>query len=294
MHPARKIWLALNNPRLLARKLNEFSTLIPKYDYTQNKSIFEKDWDNLILLDACNYNIAKQYDWGEDTLSVHRSRATSSQEFFRNEVSNRDLTDTVYISANAWIEDLYDDLELDLHKIIVFDINDPKILAQNMKEIAQNHENKRIVTHFIQPHFPVLSSDYEKINEEWYLDRPMNLWHRKMINNLKYDINREELIEAYKSNLETVLPIIKSSTNNIQGKTVVSADHGQLFGERVRPIPIKMWGHPLGAYADNLLNVPWIVYEDDNRKPISHGENRGIYKKDERNVKEKLKDLGYI
>lgn len=288
-----KLRLVANNPKLIARKLNQFSTLIPRYDYTKNKSIFAKDWDNLIILDACNHIVAKQYNWECEYMSAHRSRATNSKEFFLNEVSGRDLTDTVYISANAWVDELYDEADFNLHELIVVDINDPEDMATNVKSIAGKYENKRVVAHFMQPHFPVLSDDYKKVNEEWYADRPMNMWHNKMIDNLNYDITKERLIEAYEANLRTILPIIKNLVEDIRGKTVISADHGQIFDERVRPIPIKMWGHPQGAYANNLLNVPWIVYSG-NRKDIEPGENNGVSIQTDQDTKARLEELGYL
>lgn len=64
MNTIKKFKLAITNPVLLGRKLNEILTdNIQKYNYKRNTSVFDKDWDNLIILDACRFDIAKQYDW---------------------------------------------------------------------------------------------------------------------------------------------------------------------------------------------------------------------------------------
>jgi hypothetical protein len=57
----------------------------------------------------------------------------------------------------------------------------------------------------------------------------------------------------------------------------------------VRPIPIKEWGHPKGAYSDGILNVPWIVYESKNRKDISTGDSSNV--STDGKTKDRLKKL---
>jgi len=77
------------------------------------------------------------------------------------------------------------------------------------------------------------------------------------------------------------------------GKTIVTADHGNMVGERAFPIPFREWGHPRGVYTPELVDVPWLVYErgppDDQR-----GDSRRSRRiADDDVVVERLRDLGY-
>lgn len=295
VNTAEKIALSIKNPALLGRKLNKYSTRVPGYNYKKNRSVFDRDWDTLVILDACRYDIATQYDWGATDIDVHRSRSTNTKEFYINEVSGRDLRDTVYVTANVWISELADNgYDFNLHRIITSEI-DPESVYQKAETAYHDFTNKRIVVHFTQPHFPVIIDGYETVNDEWFCpEKPLNLWGNKLIGYHDTEISREELLDAYKANLEAVRPYVDQIVDNFEGKTVVSADHGQLFGERAGPVPITEWGHPKGACADGILDVPWIVFESSQRREIHAGEEGDIVEERSTDTEERLKQLGYL
>lgn len=205
------------------------------------------------------------------------------------------MTDTVYVTENAWIKELSEnDHNFNLHRIVVTENGSQKVYTE--AECAyEKYDDKRIVVHFTRPHFPVMSDEYEKINDEWFCpNKPLNLWGNKLIDACDHKITRKDLLKAYKDNLEGVMTYVKKIVNNFNGKTVVSADHGQLFNERVAPIPIREWGHPKGSYADGILDVPWIVYNSNQRREIRSGENGNIVNKSNTGTKQRLKQLGYL
>jgi hypothetical protein len=74
----------------------------------------------------------------------------------------------------------------------------------------------------------------------------------------------------------------------------VTADHGNVYGERVSPIPIKEWGHPIGIHDEKLVKVPWLVI-DGERREISSSESgeESVSADSEEEIKEKLSKLGY-
>jgi hypothetical protein len=81
---------------------------------------------------------------------------------------------------------------------------------------------------------------------------------------------------------------------NLDGKTVVTADHGNMVGERAFPLPIREWGHPRGLYTDELVDVPWLVHENEPRREIRIGESKNQSETvDQDVVADRLKQLGY-
>lgn len=45
----------------------------------------------------------------------------------------------------------------------------------------------------------------------------------------------------------------------LPGKTVITADHGNLFGERATPFPIPVYFHPSNVRISSLTEVPWFI-----------------------------------
>ena len=79
------------------------------------------------------------------------------------------------------------------------------------------------------------------------------------------------------------------------GRTVVTADHGQLLGERVGPIPIRYHGHRRGVHVEELLKVPWLVHDLGERSEImaEASKDYGDSIKSTEAV-DRFHDLGYV
>jgi hypothetical protein len=61
---------------------------------------------------------------------------------------------------------------------------------------------------------------------------------------------------AYKENLRHVLKNVEDLLEIINGKTVITSDHGNLIGDRLSPIPVRGYGHPSGLRAPELVKDP--------------------------------------
>lgn len=110
-------------------------------------------------------------------------------------------------------------------------------------------------------------------------------------------ISDGRLYRAYRENLEAVLPAVERLLSELDGRTVVTADHGQLFGERLFSIPIRKYGHPPGLYPEELVKVPWHVFDEGPRREIVSEERPGKSSRDtedEELARERLRDLGYV
>jgi hypothetical protein len=93
-----------------------------------------------------------------------------------------------------------------------------------------------------------------------------------------------------------MIPHINTLLNNLIGKTIITADHAELLGERDVPIPIARCGHGEHTYLDKLVEVPWLVRQNGNRKSLQ-SENKiqdNRHKVSEQKVNDRLADLGYL
>ena len=60
-----------------------------------------------------------------------------------------------------------------------------------------------------------------------------------------------------------VLSHIKELISIFSGSTIVTSDHGNLFGERPHILyPFREYGHPRGLYVDELVLVPWLIVNE--------------------------------
>lgn len=140
-------------------------------------------------------------------------------------------------------------------------------------------KDKKII-HYIQPHYPYLS--YEgvfypiytvKLAHEGWFNFLKNsifnkqtrtvIWKRiKKMFNPKYEVDQleqmylqtgmDKLLFYYEDNLRIVMTYVSKLLNNLDGVTIITADHGEAFGED------GVWGHPHGKNIPVLLEVPWF------------------------------------
>jgi len=107
-----------------------------------------------------------------------------------------------------------------------------------------------LIVHFLQPHVPLIGETgleiYQRIAAEGDLsalsrggrgDRfgALNVQLYDIIESDEFDIDVADLRRAYVENLEIVLPSVDRLIRELDGKSVVSADHGELLGERLLP-----------------------------------------------------------
>jgi hypothetical protein len=297
--------LGLRHPKLLARKLNQLAhSRFGRWEYNRNGiDIFEHDWDNLLLLDACRVDMLGEELFGQPVETVE-SRGSGTIEFLRGNVGDRDLTDTVYVTANPQLYRNRDQFDPEFHDVINVWMEDgwddeygtvlPETMYERTLEAAERYPNKRLLVHFIQPHYPFLSSESEYGHGQMEDgSEGLQLWMQVLTGEIGAE-EVEDVIQDYEENLTIVLPYIEDLLSELGGKTVVTSDHGNLLGERTSPIPVRDWGHPLSLYINELILVPWIIFEGESNKTITAEEGtRTSRKVTEDRVEERLSNLGY-
>ncbi len=298
MYGIEEVKKGISQPYLLVRELNRlFYNQFGRLDHNPDgRDLFNEDWDNLIILDACRYDIFANIADLPGKLEYRLSKAGATKEFIQSNFVGEKHYDTVYVTGNSWMLKLQ--AESSVHA--VYDVvehpedgNKPTRITECAKKVADKHPNKRLIVHYIRPHHPFigpLASDYFSGID----DQPPDLYNQ--IQSGEANISDETLLNLYIDNLEFILPKVEELLGYLEGKTVITADHGELLGERVGLIPIKTYGHIPGFYAEELVKVPWHIYENGERPDIVEDEPIGVdrsYAAGTKTIDERLRSLGY-
>ncbi|RQG91529.1 hypothetical protein EA462_06100 [Natrarchaeobius halalkaliphilus] len=62
--------------------------------------IIASEWDNLILLDACRFDMFQTASDIDGSISKTISKGSTTKEFLENTFSNAEYYDTVYVTSN--------------------------------------------------------------------------------------------------------------------------------------------------------------------------------------------------
>lgn len=236
--------------------------------------IHEEDWDNLLILDACRYDVFKEENFLEGNLESRVSGGASSSEWLYENFPGEEYEDIVYVSANPHLSPF--DLDFtsdamdsdkfhDFAPVYLEEKPDESIKSANYmsihprtvnkfaKDFAEKYPDKKLIVHYMQPHIPYIGDTKIQLKQE--VEGPFELFQHP------------DCKQGYRDNLKLVLEHVEDLLPHLSGKTVISADHGELFGEW------GLHGHPTGIYFSDLVEVPW--FEVDNEE-IKASETRGI------------------
>ena len=98
---------------------------------------------------------------------------------------------------------------------------------------------------------------------------------------------------GYRGNVKLVMDSVETLVKSIEDPTVISADHGELLGGRMSPIPLRRYGHRRGVYIPELVRVPWLVHERGERRTVTKDTPTESVASDG-DVAERLEKLGYV
>lgn len=279
----------------------------------ERSELMEEEWDNLIWLDACRYDLFRETYKTKRELTHKYAKDIPTTNFLSSNFSNRELNDTVYITSHP----MYTKHNLENEFYDVIDVWDtdwdddlytvrPDSMAKRTIETFEKYPNKRIISHFMQPHYPFIGEYAQSVLPEQIGFKPRyekekgGEWknYQKMKNTIwqrleKGEIDKETVWRCYKENLEITFPHVSEIIDKAEGLTVITSDHGNMLGERAWPIPSKTYGHP-PIHTKKLLKVPWLEINDGSRKKILAGKSNQENSHDENTVNQRLRDLGYM
>lgn len=241
---------------------------IPKVNEDDIESIGDKKWGNLIILDAA------RHDTYQEMINQNAdSRITAescSKGFIRENFSEGNWSDTVVVTANPY----YSKQEFKKltgkppHKVFetVFQLWEtdwdeehgtvmPEKVVETTKTANKLFPDKRKIIHFMQPHHPFLESS---INDPGFGDaKQKDVSHEKVWEKTsKGKVKHEDTLEGYKANHRLLKDALQELSKILDKKTMVTADHGNLVGER------GFYGPPCRSKLEPLRKVPWDSLEN--------------------------------
>ncbi|GAA0728004.1 hypothetical protein J2744_002558 [Halorubrum trapanicum] len=259
-------------------------------------NIFNREWDVLVILDACRVDsLEKQVrdrdNYGDvaEYLSVGANSATWLDAYEEKLKSD----DIVYVSANPHTKPCLDSNGCVEVWKTNWDEGLGTVRAEDVTDAALYHydpkPSNRLVVHYMQPHFPSVpqpqfNSGFDKkgVTGDNESNWSGSVWEQ--LNN--GDVANEEVQEAYTENLKYVLDEVDVLTTFLSDCTVsVTADHGNSFTEP--------YGHPDRATSDAVRQVPWC-YAEAIEDPKRHPKDIEMSSMDDKiDVEKRLSSLGY-
>jgi hypothetical protein len=258
---------------------------------------YDHDWDILIILDACRWDLWQEYAAKHTVTTMFQSEepvyscGSSSDEWLLktfDEVDNEETAETVYVTANPYTHLLNLNRFHHVEEVWKY-ARDPKsgtvfpeaVTNEAIRAYRENPQ-KRHVIHYFQPHAPFLHC----------LDRYVSgvdnqaVWDG--VETGKFD--RQEVFKDYGQNLQTVLDDVEKIINDVNGTVAVTSDHGNLIGEW------GLYGHPSWVPLPALKRVPWAVAEGDgaNEYKLKKKDEIRTIETKEPSIKEHLRQLGYM
>ncbi len=251
---------------LLAILFRIWNKLAPKGIYVAHEK-----WDTLIILDACRYDLfenkIKKIDPQMiESLRKVRSLGSCTPEFLNKNFKNRTFNDIIYITGNSFVDMLVKDSFFKVISVWKFAWNKkydtvlPKDMVIVTKEIRKKYRDKRLIVHFVQPHYPFVKdknilNKVRKYKIESSKGKEFDFW-----NLLKQGLlNEKEVWKAYERNLDYVLPyaleLAKYLNKKYGDKVVITSDHGNV----IKPL-LRLYGHPCNRHVKELVEVPWLEY----------------------------------
>lgn len=297
--------------------------------YNYGEPIYERDWDVLIVLDACRSDlmaaVASGYEFTSAT-STHSVASTSAEWMAKNfepEEYRQAVERTAYVTGNPFTDEICfshqcpdcgvarkrvsgtdcdgcesgaaptrvpdHDFQI-LDEVWQYGWDDdlgtipPDPITDRAISTWRNESPDQMIVHYMQPHHPFVGSEIQtSLSPEGFGEMG-----RESVWNLlrRGEVSKEAVWRDYVKNLEYVLDDVSRLLNNIDAdRVVLTADHGNAMGE------LGLYGHyrdvPLGA----MKRVPWCETSASNIQDYSPETTE---RENDDDVKERLKDLGYM
>lgn len=256
--------------------------------------ITDRDWDHLIVLDACRYDTFREVYSEFDSLLPRESRplldsiiSPGSETLTwvkANLVQNPgkgSLEDVIWVTANPRASEEFFHLkgwEFPLAACVSawkhwwdpeLESVHPRDMVKAVSALSLVHERKglrpRYLVHFLQPHAPFIGESRIGIDQE--AQRTFEEDHGFYPGGLVWwllangGVTSSAMKQAYEANLALGLEWALKLAKVLKGRVVITSDHGNLFGE------YGLFHHPVGVHVPELVQVPWLELKGGGGDP---------------------------
>ena len=264
-------------------------------------NVFDREWDVLLILDACRTDllesVCNEYDFIDGHRSIWSVGGTSSEwiENTFSDVSDSTLQSTGYVTANPYSSRVDIDTDQFGHLDEVWryawdsslGVVPPRAVTERAISVRRKHDMERLVVHYMQPHIPFLDdleltrTMSEPDSGDFGTLTAKTVWERLRDREIEFDT----VWKAYQDNLRNVLDELRILRRNMDAnRMVISADHGNAMGEH------GQYGHGRNERIKSVCRVPWEVTDatDTGEYTPTLEQEQG-----ESDVDEQLRALGY-
>lgn len=260
----------LNGVKKSCRPVKNNLLSIGNLFHPEGQSIYDSDWDLLIILDACRYDLlaqlSQEYRWINSVKQVRSLDSTTAFWMRKTFTKQRNdlMRDTAYICGNPFSKSELNPQDfgklIELWQTAWADPGTvpPEAVTDETIRLMRNESYDRVIAHYMQPHCPFIpkpelskGKNLGKFgNQEW-----RDVWERLRDD----DLTVEEVWNGYSENLRIALDEVSTLINNINAeKVIITSDHGNAIGEW------GVYGHPPNLPLKNLRMVPWIETSASN------------------------------
>lgn len=273
------------------------SGVTKKMGLLQDPPVFEDDWDILVVLDACRYDVmcevASEYEYLPEEVSYRYSVGSHSETWMEKTFTfeyRNELQETAYITGNPNTDSsLQHENLLSIDEVwkTGYDAELGTTPARPITDRAiSTHRSlapERMIVHYMQPHFPSIPDPLGFGNPKGATNPDEHTWiwqHDK-----PDEISLAEIWHSYRENLRYILNELSLLLENVDADTVViTADHGNAYGEW------GTWGHPQLSIPV-LRKVPWVKTSAADEQ--THEPEIDSIQEEPRAVEDQLRALGY-
>jgi len=259
-------------------------------ELSRGSDLFERleavDWDVVILLDACRYDFLADVTT-DAVVDQARSPASATPNFLSLADESGVFDGSVYVSGNPQSgKQLPGDVD---HRPVYdehWDDDLATVPPEPVYDVVREEldSRQRVVAHTLQPHYPHICRINGRTNplpgglHPRYMDRELhNQSLQALLVNGQLDLRRAQ--RSYERSVRFAWERASYFAIDLVDRgyrVVVTADHGELFGE---------WGfveHPVDISVPAVRKVPWVVFEPSESYDTSAAPS------------ERLAALGYV
>jgi hypothetical protein len=163
----------------------------------------------------------------------------------------------------------------------------PQLVTDRAIDIARSDNPDRLIVHYLQPHIPFVSEASEALKVENFGGDQLNATPGDWALVQRGERDPDAVWADYRETLRWVLNGVSLLVENIDAsKMVISADHGNAFGEW------GIYGHPANTPLPGLTEVPWTELSTTDSE--TYEPNHYNKTKQEFDLEARLEALGYV